>query len=735
MKKVMAIITSAILMSTCSSPLISARAENSYDLTVTVDTTDYRKPISPYIYGINYIRRGEAPDVTTFSARQGGNRHSAYNWENNASSAGADYKHYSDAYLVNFKKESLAIPGANALEFAEDMEAQNIDYKLTTVQMAGYAAADTDGEVSEDEVAPSSRWIPVRARKNEAFTLTPDTTDNAVYMDEYVNYLVKKLGDSTTKTGIQAYSLDNEPSIWSGTHSRMHPDKTTCTEIVSKSIEYASAIKSVDANAEVYGGVLYGFNAYKSFNNAPDWETEGAGYNWFISYYLDKMAQAEDENGKRLIDVLDLHYYSEAKGIDRVTVCEDCTHTDCIEARLQAPRSLWDSTYTENSWIGQYNEKYLPILPLVNESIDRYYPDTKLSFTEYSFGGGNQISGAIAEADTLGIFAKYGVYMANSWAVASDESYTHAAINLYTNYDGSGAKFGDTLVQANTADTERSSAYAAINGTDESKLNVVLMNKSQTESQNAKIKINSGADYDAAKVYGITSDSSEIRLLQTVEGITDNTFALELPALSVVQVELVDDDYIMKGDVNSDGTVDNSDVRLLQDWLLAKPDATLKNWKAADTCEDDRLDVYDMCRLRSMIINWQTEETAPTEISFVQTKTAQWKLRNGMEEKTLQCTFRGTPGNTINMCYGYWNPVIINESTGTAGKWFNNEDTKLGEYTFDENGEAVIIFTVPADAMNVELITLNHTVMQDGKKVQLDKEGLTLEKVTYNNES
>ncbi|MBO5384179.1 MAG: dockerin type I repeat-containing protein, partial [Ruminococcus sp.] len=199
--------------------------------------------------------------------------------------------------------------------------------------------------------------------------------------------------------------------------------------------------------------------------------------------------------------------------------------------------------------------------------------------------------------------------------------------------------------------------------------------------------------------------------------------------------ELVDDDYIMKGDVNSDGTVDNSDVRLLQDWLLAKPDATLKNWKAADTCEDDRLDVYDMCRLRSMIINWQTEETVPTEISFVQTKTAQWKLRNGMEEKTLQCTFRGTPGNTINMCYGYWNPVIINESTGTAGKWFNNEDTKLGEYTFDENGEAVIIFTVPADAMNVELITLNHTVMQDGKKVQLDKEGLTLEKVTYNNES
>lgn len=729
MKKFFTLFTSAVLFSSAAVPITPASAENSYDLTVTVDTSGFRKPISPYIYGINYIRRGEAPDVTTFSARQGGNRHSAYNWENNASSAGADYKHYSDAYLVNFKKDSLAVPGANSLEFSEDMTAQNINYKVTTVQMADYAAADTDGEVTEDEIAPSDRWVPVKAFKNAPFSLIPDTNDNAVYIDEYVNYLVQKLGDSTTTTGIQGYSLDNEPSLWVSTHARMHPEKPTCKEIVDKSVEFASAVKSADPNAEVYGGVLYGFNAYKSFNDAPDWKTEGNGYNWFISYFLDKMAQAEKENGKRLVDVLDLHYYSEAKGTDRITACEDTSHTDCIEARLQAPRTLWDSTYTENSWLGQYNEKYLPILPLVNESIEKYYPDTKLSFTEYSFGGGNHISGAIAEADALGIFAKNGVYMANSWAVASDESYTHAAINLYTNYDGNGAKFGDTLVKSSTPDIEKSSVYASINGTDESKLNIVLMNKSMTESQNSSVNITSGAQYDTAKVYGITSGSSEIKLLETVNNIKDNSFTLELPPLTVVQIELTDSDYTMMGDVNSDGTVDNTDLSLLQDWILAKPDVTLNNWKAADLCADGILDSFDICLLRKMLHSWQTEEIVPTEISFVKTKTAQWKLRNGMDGKTLQCTFKGTPGNSINMCYGYWNPVIINESTGEPGKWFNNDDTKLGEYTFDENGEAVITFKVPADAMNVELITLNHTVFQDGKKVQLEKEGFDLVKV------
>jgi hypothetical protein len=185
----------------------------------------------------------------------------------------------------------------------------------------------------------------------------------------------------------------------------------------------------------------------------------------------------------------------------------------------------------------------------------------------------------------------------------------------------------------------------------------------------------------------------------------------------------------MPGDINMDDNVDITDVRLLQDWLLAKPNVTLKNWKAADICKDERLDVFDLCQFKRMIVNWQTEAIIPTEISFTETKTAQWKLRNGIEEKTLQCYFSGAAGNTVNMVYGYWNPVIINESTGTPGKWFNNEDTKLGEYKFDENGEAVITFTVPADAMNVELITLNYSTMQDGNKVQLDKGDVKLKKV------
>ena len=40
----------------------------------------------------------------------------------------------------------------------------------------------------------------------------------------------------------------------------------------------------------------------------------------------------------------------------------------------------------------------------------------------------------------------------------------------------------------------------------------------------------------------------------------------------------------IKGDVNADGSFDIADVVLFQNWLLAKPDAELADWKAADFC-------------------------------------------------------------------------------------------------------------------------------------------------------
>ena len=59
---------------------------------------------------------------------------------------------------------------------------------------------------------------------------------------------------------------------------------------------------------------------------------------------------------------------------------------------------------------------------------------------------------------------------------------------------------------------------------------------------------------------------------------------------------------VLMGDVNLDDSFNVSDVVLLQKWLLAVPDTNLSNWSAADFCEDDKLDVFDLCLMKRALI-------------------------------------------------------------------------------------------------------------------------------------
>ena len=61
-------------------------------------------------------------------------------------------------------------------------------------------------------------------------------------------------------------------------------------------------------------------------------------------------------------------------------------------------------------------------------------------------------------------------------------------------------------------------------------------------------------------------------------------------------------DEIVEGDVNTDGKFDISDVVLLQKWLLGVSDVTLPNWKAADFCEDGKLNVLDLCMMKCKLV-------------------------------------------------------------------------------------------------------------------------------------
>ncbi|MBI3618779.1 hypothetical protein HY213_01955 [Candidatus Peregrinibacteria bacterium] len=150
-------------------------------------------------------------------------------------------------------------------------------------------------------------------------------------------------------------------------------------------------IKRQAPNALVFGPVTAGYGEMVSLQDAPD--QAGREY---LDFYLDTAKTLEMTEGKRILDVLDVHWYPDVQVDGKSLV--DASHQDIftpqkanpstaeIEARVQAPRSLWDPTYVEDSWITKYDNGHQPIrlIPWLKEKIAVHYPGTKLAITEYN---------------------------------------------------------------------------------------------------------------------------------------------------------------------------------------------------------------------------------------------------------------------------------------------------------------------------------------------------------------
>lgn len=487
-----------------------------------VDPKHKLHAISPFIYGTNHMKdfsyHNDDPSTTV---RLGGNRMTGYNWENNASNAGSDWHQHSDNYFVGQIDNAVEnVPGSVVTEFIDGCLRQD-KKPLITIPACYKVTADTKGTVEEGD---ESRWHTNLPFKGSQLNLTPDFSDGTVYADELVNKIV-----STSGKG-HLYAVDNEPDLWDETHPHISPQHISCRDFINRSIDFSKAIKSVDDQATIFGFVSFGFSGFLSFHEAPDWKTEGAAYPWFIDYYLDKMAMAENSEGKRLVDVLDLHWYPECRGDKRI-IDQDANSAADKKARLQAYRSLWDSTYTENSWIAKDYAHFLPLIPRIKESIDKYYPGTKLAFTEFQYGGYDDLTGAISLADVLGTFGKYNVWAAYHWGHPG--IYGIAAYNLYCNYDGKHSGFGDTAVESSVADWENTSVYSSLKGDE---LHLIITNKYDTDEIAAAVNIAGEKSYSHARVYQVCN-SPKIEDNGQV-AVKDNLLSLSIPPMSVVHVVL-----------------------------------------------------------------------------------------------------------------------------------------------------------------------------------------------------
>ena len=451
---------------------IRTKSTSTTDVTITIDSAA-KKPISPYIYGTN--QNHGAPQYTF--GRLGGNRWTTYNWENNASNAGSDWYNQNDGYLpwvVEVAEDQYHVPGIAILEGLSQIfgAGANPNGALVTVPIQGYVAADLGTNPNGDVNLSGpdylqTRFKPLRLRKGAAFTLTPSPTEPCVYTDEFVNW-VKAVAKPAHPGKQLFYSLDNEPDLWHGTHARVQPRQELYDSLCIKNEGAAEAIKAVDADATVFGFVSYGWYGYTHLQGAPDGSnSDYFTYGDFTAYYLERMKTAGERAGKRLVDVLDLHYYTAAQSPDgsRSAGDQDAS-AESVAARVQCTRSLWDPSYVENSWITRdilpEGDKAIRLISRMQAKIDEKYPGTKLAITEYNFGGGAHISGAIAQADALGVFGQMGLFAACRWQMAGDEHFLEAAFKMYRGFDGANATFGDVSLATSSSDVAKVAVYASL---------------------------------------------------------------------------------------------------------------------------------------------------------------------------------------------------------------------------------------------------------------------------------
>lgn len=498
------------------------------ELAFDIDAGKVIRAISPYVYGINSQKED---GVGATVKRMGGNRQTAYNWENNASNAGSDYHHQSDEWPCTvLGYTNCSEPGGQFVSFGKENRQAGIE-SLATIPMIDYVTADKNKSVSEQDKAPSARWNKSLPKKPGALSLTPDLGDKTVYQDEFVNLLVNKLGKGSDG-GIKFYSLDNEPALWPSTHPRVHGERTTYAEMVKRTEATAGEIVRIDPTAQTLGAVAFGWSEFMSLSDAADAKEHNAKYDTYLDFFLASMKQLEAKHKRRLVHVLDVHWYPEARGTKRIT--EKDTSPKTVAARLQATRSLWDPTFTEKSWITAQWGKPIRLIPWLLERITARYPGTKLAMTEYNFGAGDHISGGLAQADVLGIFGREGLYIGNYWGDGPGNgnlpTYIKSAFRLYRNYDGKRGAFGDTAVAATPADIAKASVYAATDSKHKGRLTILVINKELRSIFTGKLAIK-GSSCASAQVYTLDGTSPELRAHPAVP-IQGGQLTYKLPPLS-----------------------------------------------------------------------------------------------------------------------------------------------------------------------------------------------------------
>jgi hypothetical protein len=483
---------------------------------VRVDARAAGRPISPYIYGVAGADAQVMRELGATLNRWGGNPSSRYNWVNgHAWNAGRDWEFRNVNYLGS--DDSAA-----DLFVAEALATGVVP--LMTVPMIGWVAKSGRNEIRSVGVpvhggpairpgsaaiagydpAPNRQLTSVVSlpRKPGPMVDHPDPASTTVYQDEWIHHLVTRF--AAQPAAVSLIAMDNEPDLWSETHADVHPVRMGYEDMFQAFESYATAAKAQAPFARVLGPDVSGWTSYEY--SALDRGTDNFrthadrlahGDQPFLAWWLARVAREDKTRGMRSLDLLDVHFYPQAPGVDS-PARDAATQT----LRIRSTRSLYDPSYVDESWIDQP----VMLIPRLKSLIAQNYPGTGLAITEYRWGGEGDVSGAVALAQALGIFGREGVDVASYWRFPKPSSPAGAAFRLYGNFDGRGSRFGDVSLPA-TSNRSDVSVFAARNSKT-SAIDLMLVNGSLVRAASVGFEMNIATA--AIKLYQVPGGSADI---------------------------------------------------------------------------------------------------------------------------------------------------------------------------------------------------------------------------------
>ncbi|HFC12310.1 MAG TPA: hypothetical protein ENJ56_05650, partial [Anaerolineae bacterium] len=460
------VIISPIAMTAVATPLATATMIISADVRVSINVNDVIGEISQGIYGLSEPPEGMIDTLRPSGISLGGNNSVRYNWR-----AG---NYWNSARDYEWRNGTYGKEGMYADQFLQQAMDNNIASRLT-IPTLGWVAKDwwscsfpdEDGNCQTiDHYTDCNNPILVADPYATSIESTPDD------IREWMQYI------KAQNLAVTYAAMGNEPELYGFSHYDVHPKCTTFQEILDGQINYAQAVKDVLPDTKLVGPATCCWHFY--WQSAAGLEDKAKhGYQDFLPWFLSQLQQYEQENGTRLLDVLDIHYYPE--GLYEIKTEDE--NEEIAAQRIRSVRSLWDPTYVDESWV---NEP-VRLLPRMKELIDTYYPGTAFGISEWNFGNDVTMGGAIALADALAQFGIHDVEYAYYWRYPDWDTPGYNAFRMFTNFDWQGGNFGDLAILARS-DDEMVTTYAALDRKT-GDLHILLLNKYRTEAQSVAIEL------------------------------------------------------------------------------------------------------------------------------------------------------------------------------------------------------------------------------------------------------